>query len=214
MLKMNIVDVLKCHEQATGIKRKYSIADMDRFNLYYGVINMMIGGEVCHLGNLTIGARVPDQVLEEYMDLELIDRHNLVYQLTDKGHELLAIWQQHYANTYGYDHFAIIRAWDAVPHMSFYSTSWTDHAHITRLMGNTAAAFERFYSDLRAGVPIQQAEKQLQYCPITNHESVVLPNFDGHYVTYEAQLLPTQAGFNNLLIAANYRGVKVNGNMV
>lgn len=209
MLKMNIVDVLKCHELATGIRRKYSVEDMDRFNLYYGVINMMIGGEVCHLGNLTIGARLPDPILEEYVDLELVHRPRGVYEPTEAGRELLAIWHQHYTRTYGYHPEEIIKAWDVVPHASFYNTSWTDHGHITRLMGNTAAAFERFFSDLRAGVSIYHAEKQLQHCPITNHESVVLPNFDGHYVTYDAQLLPTQAGFNNLLIAATYRGVSL-----
>lgn len=209
MLKLNIVNVLKCHEHATGIKRMYSIEDIERFNLYYGVINKLIDSEVCHLGNLTIGARIPDPILEEYVDLELIHRPRGVYEPSEAGRELLAIWHQHYTKTYGYHPEDIRSAWDVIRGGSFYSTSWTDHEHITCLMGNTAAAFERFFSDLRSGVSIYHAEKQLQHCPITNHESVVLPNFDGHYITYDAQHLPTQAGFNNLLIAAHYRGVSL-----
>lgn len=211
MLKMNIVDVLKCHEMATGIKRSYTVEDMERFNLYYGVINMMIGEEICHLGNLTIGALVPDPVLEEYMDLELIHRPNRVYELSKTGRELLAIWHQHYANTYGYRPEEIIKAWDSVHYASFFNTSWADHAHITRLMGNSTAAFERFYSDLRAGVPYQQAVKQLKNCPVTNHAPVVMPSYDGHAIAYNVQYIPTQAGFDNMTIAATYRGVNIHG---
>lgn len=209
MLKMNIVDVLKCHEQATGIRRMYSVEDMERFNLYYGVINSLIGGEVCHLGNLTIGAHVPDPILEEYMDLELIHRPKRVYELTDTGRELLAIWHQHYAKTYGYQPEDIRRAWDVVRGVSFYSTSWADHAHITRLMDNSTAAFERFFGDLRGGIPFQQAVKQLQHYPITNHVSIVVPNFDGRAVSYDVQYLPTQAAFDNTVIAATYKGVSL-----
>ena len=207
MLKMNIVDVLKNHEYATGVKRTYSIEDMERFNIYYCVINRLIESEVCHLGNLTIGAGVPDTVLEEYIDLELIHRPKGVYELTDAGRELLDIWHQHYVKTYGYHPDDIRRAWDAVRGMSFYSTSWADHAHITRLMDNSTAAFERFSSDLRSGVTFQSAIKQLQHYPIVNHASVVVPNFDGRAITYAVQYLPTQAAFDNTVIAATYRGV-------
>lgn len=211
MLKMNIVEIAKCYEQNTGVSRAYPIKGLETLNLYYGVINRMIEGGICHLGDISLGIKVHDIIIEEYTDLELIQSRDGGYGLTNLGAECLDVWKRHYTNTYGFHPDEIISAWDAAPNALFYNTTWVDHEQITVLMRNSKAAFERLFNDLHSGVPVYQAERQLQHCPIANHTSVVMPCYEGHMVTYNPVLVPTQTGFDNILIAAAYRGVKLDG---
>lgn len=207
MEKINFAKLVRNCEFAKGITRKYDVEQLEQFGTYYGVINQMIESEICYLGDIEMGNAVPADVYIAYDDIGLIVFDGKNAALTEAGKDVMAIWSQLYRNEYGYAPADIRHHWSTVSGCAFYRTSWANHYHITRLMDNSPAAFERMQKALRCGVPFHQSVRELQHYPIINHAQVWVPTTDSDTLGFTQVYLPTNVGMDNLRIAASSRGV-------